>query len=108
LDTVLPTPNWYGKGLVNNINGKGIVTVTVKVYNQLTAGQSYIFRCWIVAQGQAEAPQGWAYELDRSDGSVNSGSDLEYGTAEDDEVSAGNVMRPVVMFVLFVVALIVL
>ena len=81
----------------------------MKIYNQLAAGQTYIFRCWIVAQGLAEAPQGWAYELDRSDSYVGAGSNLEYGNAAGstaDGESAGNAVGPAVL--LFVVALMLL
>jgi len=77
----------------------------MKVYNQLTSGQTYIFRCWIVAQGLAEAPQGWAYELDRSDSYVGAGSNLEYGSAAgttEDGESVASVVAPAVL--LFVVA----
>lgn len=62
-----------------------------QVQDQLTNGQAYILRAWIVEQGYAEIDQGWSYELNRQDKPTVAGTELVYDdTGSAAESTTGN------------------
>jgi len=58
--------NWYGKGVVTVVAGKGSAVVTVVPQNSPQQSTNYQLHAWSVNQGQASVDGAWnsAYDND--------------------------------------------
>jgi hypothetical protein len=89
LDTVTPTPNWYGKGIVTVNSGTGSMTLQVEVYDQLTKGTQYILRAWTVQEEYVNDDAPWSYQMDVRDYYAVAGDQAIYANNDKDAASSG-------------------